>query len=876
MSKNPKPHFLENVTDMVRKRRLIVWLVFVAITVFTFLGIPKTKFDMTIEGWFKEEDPVLVAMDEFKAQFGSNEGVYIVYKPQDGDVFSPKSLETIKGIYKDIIAEKYASDSTQLKHIVKVNTILNAQLLMADGDVLVSRQLIGDNIPETQAEIEELRKLAQTQRSFPLLFFSKDMKYGGMLIETDFGTELLEDEESSGDSEGESFEEPEELAMDELETLDELEALDELVVEDFSDAEVKKSEERVRFKHADLSELVPLMEEINAILYKPEYKEHFDYYAVGNAPLAYEQQTIASSEAGPIYLGLLLIISILLWFFVRSFSAVVWSLLIVIMSAVWTIGLAGWMEVEVTVFLMLTVMLILTIGVCDASHIFSGFLFFRNQGYDRRTSVLKVFQSTNKAIMLTALTSIIGMLACLIIPIPRIQVFGIMSAAGVAFACILTIFLLPLMLDAWAPGKDDRSKKKKLNFSSGKYVPNFSVFLQKRLNNVLLIVEKNPVGIIFFFLMVLGITIYGATMLKVDTNIANQFVEGNPYRESARIIDEKMMGSLNMEIYLDLDKANAFENPMVLKKIDELQRTLEKNYGEVVVSTSSLVEVVKKANQTLNEGRKEMYVIPDDPNVLAQTLFMFNMANPEDRRKQVSDNYSKSHISVQLYNVGSHKYMKVYERMHKDIDATISELKQQYPDTRVSITGALPMNMKFVQIIAGNGLQNIVVVLITITVVLIFVFGSPQGGLIAIIPNLIPSLLTLGLLGLTGNSVDIDILLLLPVVVGISVDDTVHFISRYKDKLKLEGGDIKAALHHTIKEVGQAATFTSLVLGLGFGVLSFSEMEGTANVGKFGSIAIFSALMCDLFLLPALIMVFKPKFQKKGEMKIEKKMVVQD
>ncbi|GAA0894718.1 MMPL family transporter [Fulvivirga kasyanovii] len=870
MSKNPKPHFLESVTDMVRKRRLIIWLAFVAITVFTFLGIPKTKFDMTIEGWFKENDPVLVAMDEFKAQFGSNEGVYIVYKPEDGDVFSPKSLETVKGIYEDIIAEKYASDSTQLKHIVKVNTILNAQLLMADGDVLVSRQLIGENIPGTQAEIEELRKLAQTQRSFPLLFFSKDMKYGGILIETDYGTELIEDEEgTSGDPEGEVAEAPEELAMDELE------ALDELVVEDFSEAEVKKTEERVRFKHADLSELVPLMEEINAILYKPEYKEHFDYYAVGNAPLAYEQQTIASSEAGPIYMGLLLIIAVLLWFFVRSFSAVVWSLLIVIVSAVWTIGLAGWMEVEVTVFLMLTVMLILTIGVCDASHIFSGFLFFRNQGYDRRTSVEKVFKSTNKAITLTALTSIIGMLACLIIPIPRIQVFGIMSAAGVAFACILTIFLLPLMLDAWAPGLPDKAKKKKFTFTSGKYIPNFSLFLQRRLDNVLSVVGKNPVGIIFFFLIVLGLTIYGTTMLKVDTNIANQFVEGNPYRESARIIDEKMMGSLNMEIYLDLDKANAFENPFVLKKIDELQRTLEKNYSEVVVSTSSLVEVVKKANQTLNEGREDMYVIPDEQNVLAQTLFMFNMANPEDRRKQVSDNYSKSHISVQLYNVGSHKYMKVYERMHKDIDATIAELKQQYPDTKVSITGALPMNMKFVQIIAGNGLQNIIVVLITITIVLMFVFGSLQGGLIAIIPNLIPSMLTLGLLGLTGNSVDIDILLLLPVVVGISVDDTVHFISRYKDKLKAEDGDIKSALHHTIKEVGQAATFTSLVLGLGFGILSFSAMQGTANVGKFGSIAIFSALMCDLFLLPALILVFKPKFQKKAKMKLQGEMVVQ-
>jgi predicted RND superfamily exporter protein len=859
MAKNSKSiaQFLKNATDIVRKRRLIIWLAFIAITVFTFLGIPKTKFDMTIEGWFPEDDPVLVAIDEYKAQFGSNEGVYIAYKPADGDVFSSKSLAVIKQLHDDILNARSKSDSTVLKHIVKINTIVNAPVLLAEGDVLVSRKLVGDKIPTTQAEIENVRKLAQTQRSFPLLFFSKDMKYGGMLIETDFGTERL-DEGPSSAAKGAS-EAPVEM--------------DELTVDGLSKG--KETKERVRFKRADLSELVPLMEEINAILNKPEYKGHLEYYAVGNAPLAYEQQAIAKREAGPIYFGLLIIISVLLWFFVRSFSAVVWSLLIVIVSAVWTVGLAGWLGVEVTVFLMLTIMLTLTVGVCDAAHIFSGFVFFRNEGYDRKTAIKKVFESTNKAIVLTAVTNIIGMLACFLIPIPRIQVFGVMSAAGVAFACILTVFLLPLMLDAWAPGTGDGSRKKKPRFSIAKYIPNFSLFLQRRLDNVLSIVQKSPVAIILLFVAVLAVNIYGVTILRIDTNIANQFVEGSPYRESAALIDKKMIGSLNMEIFLDLSKESAFEDPFVLNKVDELQRKFETKYRDVVVRTSSLVEVVKKANKTLNEGREDMYSIPGTQDVLSQTLFMFNLANPEDRRKQVSDDYSKSHISVQLYNVGSYKYLNVYEAMQKDIDQTVASLKERYPDTKVSITGALPMNMRFVQVIASNGLQDIIMVLITVTIVLIFVFGSVQGGMIAIIPNLIPSMLTLGLLGLTGRSVDIDILLLLPVVVGISVDDTVHFMSHYRDRLKVDG-DIKSALFHTIKEVGQAAAFTSLVLGLGFGILSFSAMEGTATVGKFGSIAIFSGLMCDLFLLPALILVFKPRFQGKRQPKLQKEMAVQE
>ncbi|MBC9915642.1 efflux RND transporter permease subunit [Chitinophaga varians] len=819
---------------------------------------------MTIEGWFPEDDPVLVAIDEFKAQFGSNEGVYIAYKPADGDVFSTKSLQVIKQIQEDLLNAKQHSDSSAMKHIVKVNTIVKATVLFAEGDVLVSKKLVGANMPATPAETEQLRRLAQTQQSFPLLFFSKDMQYGGMLIETDFGTERLDETTPASAATADTATSA---------TPDEPLEMDENSMENFG--KTKAVKERVRFKRADLSELVPLMKDINAILNKPEYKAHLQYYAVGNAPLAYEQQTVIEKEAAPIYLGLLLIISALLWFFIRSFSAVVWPLIIVIVSSAWTVGLAGWLGVEVTVFLMLTIMLTLTVGVCDAAHILSGFLFFRNEGYERKAAVLKVFQTTNKAIVLTAITNIIGMLACFFIPIPRIQVFGVMSAAGVAFACIMTVFLLPLMLDAWAPGMRMEARQQKKGFSVKKLIPDFSLFLQRRLDGILSIVQKSPAFIICFFLLVLGATIYGVTMLRVDTNIANQFVEGNPYRESAEVIDKKMMGSLNMEIYLDLGKEGAFENPFVLNKIDALQRKFETDYRDVVVRTASLVEVAKKANKVLNEDRDEMYSIPADPQALAQTLFLFNQASPEDRRKQVSDDYSKSHISVQLYNVGSSKYLDVYEAMQKDITGTVNALKQQYPDTKVSITGALPMNMRFVQVVASSGLQDIIMVMITVTIVLIFVFGSLQGGMIAIIPNLIPSMLTLGLLGLTGKSVDVDILLLLPVVVGISVDDTVHFISHYRDRVKVDG-DIKGALLHTIKEAGQAATFTSLILGLGFGILSFSAMEGTATVGKLGSIAIFAGLLCDLFLLPALILVFKPKFQKKNKSKPHSEMAMQN
>lgn len=831
--------YFERVPDQLRKGKWIVWLFFVAATIFFFFGTKQTKFDMTIEAWFADNDPTLVALDQYHAEFGSEDNIYIAYKPKNGNVFSTRSLEVIRGIQNDLLQYRYNQEkdaNSPLNHIVRIRSLINAPILQADGDVLISRHLVGQSIPTSKDELAEIRRTAESQKMFPKYYFSEDCQYGGIIIETDFGAIPLDDESANLSIGGKD------LDFDNLSM-------------SFDD---QAPEERIRFKKTDMADYLTLMNKVKEVLNKPEYAKHMDYYPVGNAAST-EYNLEKIQEMGMLNLLTIAIMVVLLWYLFRSLSAVIWPLAVVVLSIIWTIGITGYIGLTVTPFLMLTIMLILTIGMADTIHILSGYIFYRNRGNEHRATLRAVFKKIIIACVLTALTNIAGILALNITPIIPIRIFALMSAVGIILCLFFTIYLVPLMLDIWAPAKADPKKHSRSVFA--KYIPDFSRYLEKILTNVLPTVEKRPYVYIMVFAVIFGVCIYGGTKVKVDTNPIGDFPEDSPFRKSVQIIDQKLTGAQNMEIYLDLQKAYAFQDPFVLETMDRLQNRIQTKYRDLVVRTSSLVDTVKDSYQKLNEGREDMYIIPSDKKVLSETLFLFNNANSDDRSRLVSDDYRKSHISINLYNAGSSEYTKTFDSMRKDIDEAVSTLKQKYPDTRVDVTGLFALMMQGAHYVTMGELQSFGLALLIISVVLLFVFRSYKAGVIAIIPNLIPSVLAFGLMGLLGIPMDFFTMMLAPIIIGIALDDTVHFLTLYRSDV-LVHGDIKKALQHNLVEVGQAITFTSLVLGLGFGIMAISSIPSTSNVGKFGSLAVFSGLLCDLFLLPALIVFFKFRFQR--------------
>jgi predicted RND superfamily exporter protein len=197
------------------------------------------------------------------------------------------------------------------------------------------------------------------------------------------------------------------------------------------------------------------------------------------------------------------------------------------------------------------------------------------------------------------------------------------------------------------------------------------------------------------------------------------------------------------------------------------------------------------------------------------------------------------------------------------IDERFSPLKLKYPDLEIVLTGTMATLMVVSDEIARSQFNGFALALLLISLIMIVTLGSLRGGLMGMIPNAIPAFLGFGLMGLFNIPLDTDTLLIAPVILGIAVDDTIHFMTHYRVELS-KSKSVSVALESAIREVGQAVMFTTMVIGLGFAVLSFSDYLGMAKVGFFGSLSIFFALLCDLFLIPAIIIVFKPTFGVAG------------
>ena len=836
---NAISRYITQLPDQVLRARYLVLLLFAVGTVVCFYGISKLRFDFTIETWLQQDDAAYVAYNQFHAQFGSDDGVVIVYRPKDGDVFSAKSLQAIQGIRDDLLhyrSRLKEGQESALEHIVEVNSLINAPVLTVKKDTLLSKWLVGRTVPSDPRALEEIRNTALAQRDFPLKYFSKDMRYGAVYIKTDFGAVPV------GSEGGPATNATINMSVD------------------GPGVGPDGTQNTPRFKSTDLGEYVALNAALNEILNKPEYLQALEYYKVGNT-IDSENQVKMGKEMGTLYMGALVVMLLSLLMIFRSFAGVAWPCLLMVLSIIWTLGISGWVGLSASTFVILTILLILTVGMADITHLISGFMFFRHEGLDFRSAIRSTYEKSGVACLLTTITSAAGMLSLLYGNLVPTINFSLMSAIGVCVVFFLAIYLLPILLSVWSPAPEAHGRRKNVFAKLVERVtPDFTPVLQKWLDKVVPAVRKRPYTYIAPFFVLFVLCIYGAFQVKVDYSIYDQYKPSSNFYQSIKLMDEKMAGSSRMSLYLDLGEDNAFQDPAVLHVIDDMQHKLQRDYRKYVVTTYSIVDVVKDAYQKENEGREDMYKIPSTREELSQTLFTFNVADPEERGRLVSESYRNANVAVNLRSYGSYEYTDVFEHMKKDVNDSLNLIKKRYPHAQVAITGLFAMGMVTADYLVVNELQSFGASLLVISAILLVVFGSFKAGLISLIPNIIPSFLVLGILGWTGKPLDFYTMMLAPIAVGIAVDDTIHFVTVYRTAVLHAGGDIIHAVTETVKECGQGVVFASMILGFGFGIMMVASTPGLVSLGGFGFLAIFFGLVCELFLTPALIIAFKLNF----------------
>lgn len=889
-----------------RHRRPILAVIILASMVMAW-GTSRLSLDMSMESFIDPRDPAIQALNEFRSQFGSDDSVYLVYEARDGDIFSARSLRAVQSL-TDALRNPQTLDPgslpgtvngtrvdlSQLDDIRRVQSLTTLRVQRVDGDTLRSERLIPDQIPDDPETLAALRERALAEDDFRLSFFSADGRFGAIMIQTNFGARPIDgfvpvvDREaiSLADSFGDAAFDAGTAFSTDFDSGFDIGFDPDALVED------------IPFQTVDMFEYADFFTAVRAV-----YSVHegdLTFYPVGNPPLM-DWVFRVMQQVMVLALVMIAVFVTLLWVLFRSFSAVVWPIVIVSLSLLWTLGLSTWLGMSFSTMITLTGLLTFAVGIADSVHVLSAYFSERRKGSEHEQALTIACDRTGLAIMVTTLTTMSGVLALTVSDLIPIRVFGITAAMGVFFAFFFTVVLLPILLSYWHPVASHGADKPENKVAVRSRLKHFwsTLPVWGRLSVILapvvallpvlgvpvtayiavvvlvtaivilwqdrilaacpVIVARSPGLVLGLFGTLFLVSLYGTSQVRIDSNVAELARAGTEPDVAYAMVDEHMAGAQNISIMIDTNASDGILHPDMLQSIDQLQGRIIERYPEQVSRTWSLANIVKETNRVMNQDNPEHYRIPDDPILVSQLLYLFNSANPEERRSLVSDDYSRSHITINAYNAGSYQYQAFFNELESEITDAFASLEAVFPELSIEVTGSIPLMMRTMDEIAQSQYRGFLLALAVISVIMILTLGSLQAGLVAMIPNLIPALMTFGLLGLLGMSLDLDTLLIAPVIIGIAVDDTIHFMTHYRVALA-RTRSMEQALRSTVQRVGKAVMFTTMILGLGFAILSFSDYLGMAKIGFFGSLAIFVALLCDLFLLPAMIMIFKPRF----------------
>jgi uncharacterized protein len=871
--------------------RVSVLILLLLISVLMAVGVAtRTRIDMSIDSFLDQSDPAITALNNFRTQFGSDDSLFLVYEAQDGDVFSVQSLRAVQALteqlrnWRTLDASRYDADLSQLDLIRRVQSLSNLRVQRVDGDTLRSERLVPEQIPDDPAELAAIRMRALADEDYRLAFFSADGRFAALMLQTTFGARPVDDyvpavnalnvslDDAFSNFDAFNADGNFELTFDESATVDE-----------------------IRFDVVEMGEYHNFFKAVSAVY--AEYENVLTFYPAGNPSLmswVFEVlQTMLWLAAGMIAIFVLLLRTLF-----RSFSAVIWSITTVLLSLLWSWGLTVWLGATLSTMVTLTVMLVFAVGIADCVHVMSAYFVFRQKGEEHLPALSKAYEKTGLAIMVTSLTTMAGVLALTGSDLIPIRVFGLMSALGVMLAFLFTMVLLPILLSLWHPPADDgkaSTSRWQARWQALPLVVQIAVMVlliavimllaglgvglylalialitltvlrwqSQILVGCLHLVSARPWTILSVFAVIFAASVYGTTQVRIDSNIAELARADSAPRIAYNMVDEHMAGAQTIAVMIDTGFSDGLMEPDILRAMDTLQAHVSERYDSEVSRTYSLANIVKTTYQVMNRDDPAYYRIPDSAVAVSQLMYLFNSANPEERRSLVSDDFSRSHITINAYNAGSYQYQQFFDELGDEIDAVFGPLLAHYPDLQVTVTGSVALMMRAMDEIAQSQYSSFLLALGVISVIMIVTLGSVQAGLISVVPNLIPALLTFGLMGLLGITLDTDTLLIAPVIIGVAVDDTIHFMTSYRLEL-IRTRSMPQALHNTLHDVGRAVMFTTMILGLGFAILSFSEYLGIAKIGMFGGLAIFMALLCDLLLLPALVMILKPRFGLSG------------
>jgi len=341
----------------------------------------------------------------------------------------------------------------------------------------------------------------------------------------------------------------------------------------------------------------------------------------------------------------------------------------------------------------------------------------------------------------------------------------------------------------------------------------------------------------------------GASLLHTSGTIVDDISKKDPIYKDLLFFEQNFKGIMPLEISIDTRKKKGVLQLSTLKKIDRLQDTLEK-YPELSKALS-VVEVIKTAKQAFYGGDPQFYALPNSNEIAFMADYIPDM-KPKKKsilKNFIDSNYQVTRVSVQMANVGTVKIDSIQKSLQPKIDSIFNPSKYT-----VNVTGTAVVFLKGTNFLIRNLWESIALAIVIIAAILAFLFTSWRMILISLIPNIIPQLMTAALMGFTGIPIKPSTILIFSIALGISVDNSIQFLSRYRLQLKSSNHDIPYSVISALKETGYSMIYSSTVLFFGFGVFVLSTFGGTQALGFLVSITLLVAGLLNMFVLPSMLL----------------------
>lgn len=527
------------------------------------------------------------------------------------------------------------------------------------------------------------------------------------------------------------------------------------------------------------------------------------------------------------YLVMIITMIILL----RTFSGMLLTLTIITFSVISTMGLFGWLGFTMTPPTGFVPTAILTIAVADTIHILISYYYELNHGRSKLEAIQESLRINFSPVFITSITTIIGVLCLNTSDSPPYRDMGNMIAAGVLFAWIYSISFLPAML-ALAPipkGKTANNKPSiMLNFAN------------------LVIRFYKPL----FLMMACLIVVVGSQLNRNSiTERWHEFFDTSfEVRNTIEATNDTLGGLHTIFFVLDSQQENGINNPEYLQQTDNFSQWLLTQ--DKVSSVDSITSIIKRLNKNLHANDEDWFKIPENRELAAQYLLLYELSLPlglglDDT---INNSRSTSRLTVSFDKADSIYILELEKK-------SIAWLKENAPALHVNEGTGLDIvfaNLTFRNI--GSMMTGTSMALVLISFLLIFALRSLKIGLISLIPNIMPAILAYGIWGMINGQVDTAVSVVVCLSLGIVVDDTVHFLSKYLRARRERGLNTEEAIRYAFSTVGNALLVTSAVLIGGFMVMQFSHFHPSNNMGMLLAITILMALLVDFLFLPPLLM----------------------